>query len=151
MAHHPDIAWASALVLAPDGIVVEAGRVVGPGDCSAPLFRGASLHTYGWFGGAQWYRNASAASPLAIALKPAALAAALRELANLGAVSDGVAFTTLCRHMRDGGLRGLVDPHARAWLPGVPTDAWPNEGSLFAGDPHFHPAFSKVNPLELQS
>ncbi|MDQ3159772.1 MAG: hypothetical protein M3Q51_01970, partial [Pseudomonadota bacterium] len=144
VSHHPDIAWASALALDPDGLVYEAGRVVGHGDCSAPLFRGVHPYTFGWFGGPLWYRNATAASPYAIAMDASAVGDAVAQL------PDGcTSFATLCRMLVSTGRRGLVNPHARIHLRQSLEPTWPNDGALYKDDPYFNPVFRSVNPLSL--
>ncbi|MCX7042050.1 MAG: glycosyltransferase [Gammaproteobacteria bacterium] len=145
VSHHPAIAWASAVILDLDSRVIEAGRVLAEDDESAPLFRDSYLHSYGWFGGPLWYRNASAASPIAIAIKVSALAAALPKIPAQQAGN----FATLCRVLREGGLRGLVNPHARAHLREPTESLWRNEGHVYAADPYFNPSFSQVSPLSM--
>lgn len=145
VSHHPSIAWASAVVLDLDSRVLEAGRVVGDNDQSAPLFRDSYLHSYGWFGGPLWYRNASAASPVAVAIKASLLAGALARLP----AQQPANFATLCRVLREGGLRGLVNPHARAHLREPTESEWRNEGHFYAADPYFNPSFSQVSPLSM--
>ena len=145
VGHHPSIAWASAVILDLDSRVLEAGRVLGDNDESAPLFRDAYLHSYGWFGGPLWYRNASAASPVAVAIKASLLAGALAEVPP----PQPANFATLCRVLREGSLRGLVNPHARAHLREPTESEWRNEGHFFAADPYFNPSFSQVSPLSM--
>jgi O-antigen biosynthesis protein len=145
VSHHPSIAWASAVILDLDSRVLEAGRVLGDNDESAPLFRDSYLHSYGWFGGPLWYRNASAASPVAIAIKTSLLADALARLP----AQQHANFAGLCRVLREGGLRGLVNPHARAHLRKPTEFEWRNEGHIYAADPYFNPSFSQVSPLSM--
>ena len=145
VSHHPAIAWASAVILDLDSRVIEAGRVVADNDESAPLFRDSYLHSYGWFGGPLWYRNVSAVSPIAIAIKSSLLAGALASIPSHQAAN----FASLCRVLRDGGLRGLVNPHARAHLRQPTESGWRNEGQFYAADPYFNPSFSQVSPLRI--
>lgn len=143
VTHHPDVAWVSALAMDTQERVVECGRVVGSGS-SAPLFKGVGINSYGWFGGAQWYRNSSAASPYALAFKRALL---VEARASLHSADFGI--EQLCAITRSGGARGLLNPFARVYFEGDPEPVWRNDGHLYADDPYFNPSFTKVNPLGL--
>lgn len=147
VAHHPEIAWTSAVAMNRDGTVYEAGRVVAPAGQSAPLFGGASLYSFGSFGGALWYRNVRAASPYAIALngKDARLAMARMAKTN----HDSNDFVAFCIELADDNRRGLVNPFATIYFHEPPESNWNNEGSCFHADPFFNPAFSEVSPLGL--
>ena len=149
VAQHPDIAWASAIALNSDGTVYEAGRVVSADHQSAPLFRGAPLFAFGWFGGPLWYRNARACSPYAVAMNGRDARNALSKQDSFGGSRDD--FVVFCLALIAGGRRGLVDPFARVYFSKFPETHWPNDGHLFHADPYFNPAFDQVNPLRLQS
>jgi hypothetical protein len=145
---HPEIGFASGLVLDAAGSVVEAGLVVDRFGVGSPMFRGSPLRQWGWFGGPLWYRNCTAASPWAVAVNAECWIAA-------GGFDERLdwqgAFVDLCRSLRREGRRGVVDPHARVTLgegdlPPVP----PFDDSL-RSDPYFHPAFSAVVPLTLDA
>ena len=145
---HPEIGFASGLVLDAAGSVVEAGLVVDRFGAGSPMFRGSPLRQWGWFGGPLWYRNCTAASPWAVAVNAECWIAA-------GGFDERLdwqgAFVDLCRSLRREGRRGVVDPHARVALgegdlPPVP----PFDDSL-RSDPYFHPAFSAVVPLTLDA
>lgn len=146
--HHPDIAWTSALAVREDGRVEEAGRVVAADGSSAPLFHGAHPHEYGWFGGAQWYRNMRAASPFAIAFKMTKFQTVSRF--PCGDVEMQQAFTRICTgSIESGGGRGLIDPFAVVYMPSDTQAAWSNDGEKYRADPYFNPAFRQVSPLRL--
>ncbi|HDX0838446.1 TPA: class I SAM-dependent methyltransferase [Stenotrophomonas maltophilia] len=146
--HHPDIAWTSALAVREDGRVEEAGRVVAADGSSAPLFHGAHPHEYGWFGGAQWYRNMRAASPFAIAFKMTKFQTVSRF--PCGDVEMQQAFTRICTgSIESGGGRGLIDPFAVVYMPSGAQAAWSNDGEKYRADPYFNPAFRQVSPLRL--
>ena len=148
VCHHPEISWTTALAVNPEGRVLEAGRVVGRTGGSAPLFHGAHPHEYGWFGGAQWYRNVSAASPFAIAFKMTKFQTASRSLGEQGDADK--AFTLLCTLcVESGNGRGLVNPFAVVYLPADAQPAWNNEGDEYRQDAYFNPAFRQVSPLRL--
>ena len=148
VAQHPDIAWASAIALNPDGTVYEAGRVVSEDHQSAPMFRGSSLFSFGWFGGPLWYRNARSCSPYAVAIDVKNIRAALSQTNALdGGRND---FSSLCRVLTANGRRGLIDPFAKVFFNVPPEQCWPNDGHLFHSDPYFNPAFAQVSPLRLK-
>ena len=140
-----EIGWAAAIALRMDETVVEAGRVVGDAGRSAPLLRGTSLRSWGWFGGALWYRNASAASPYACALRRA-------DVVRVSPY-DGETFDPwwlrVCALLQADGRRGLVDPHARVWFAQDPEPAPAAFHESFGKDPYFHPFFRGVAPLRL--
>ena len=142
---HPEIGFASALVQLDDGTVVEAGRVVGLGGVTQPLFRGTPLRHWGPLGGPLWHRNVSAAGDTAIAFKRANL-----QLAKYQALSWSQAIVAICTDIRSSNLRGVVIPHARAFVDHMPVlnGAWQDS---MREDPYFHPAFRSVVPLELNS
>lgn len=147
VAQHPDIAWASAIALNMDGVVCETGRVVSPDYQSAPLFGGASLYSYGWFGGPLWYRNTRACSPYAVALKACDIPAALlKSKHDFGNPNE---FVSMCFALLANGDRGLIDPFARVYFKSPPEISWPNDGHLFHSDPYFSPVFDQVSPLRL--
>jgi hypothetical protein len=147
VTHHPEIAWTSAVAMNPDGTVYEAGRVVSQTGHSAPLFGGASLYSFGWFGGALWYRNVRAALPYAIALNgnDARLAMARMDKAD----RDPNDFVAFCIELAADKRRGLVNPFATIYFDAPPESDWNNDGSCFHADPFFNPAFSEVSPLGL--
>jgi SAM-dependent methyltransferase/uncharacterized protein GlcG (DUF336 family) len=142
----PSIAWAAGIAHDRNEIVQEAGRVATPAGTSAPLFRGERLRSWGWFGGALWHRNASAALPFVFSVRR-------KDLARL-TPSDGHSFdrwwTMACLDWRANGRRGVITPHARIVLDdaegmgsGTPFD------EAMRTDPYFHPAFCSVSPLRL--
>ena len=145
---HPEIAFAGALVVTRESEVVEAGRIVDGSGRSLPLFRGAPMDHSGPFGGPLWFRNVSAVAPFAVACKR-------REWARAASGSAGSAwvdaFVAQCTRMRQSGGRGLMTPHARAYLDRVPEEALPVWNESFSQDPYFHPAFESVCPLRLRS
>ena len=150
VAQHPDITWASAIALSLDSTTVyEAGRVVSEDHQSAPLFSGAPLHTFGWFGGPLWYRNTLACSPYAIAVKTCDARRVLPRLASNDGSRDN--FVEFCLELSSEGRRGVVDPFARVHFSRLPEKTWPNDGYLFHSDPYFNPAFDRVSPLRLKS
>lgn len=141
---HPEIGFASGLILDAHGDVVEAGLVV---DCfgrGSPLFRGDRLRHWGWLGGPLWYRNCTASSPWLVAVDAASYRAA-------GGFDEQLcweqAFVGLCRAIHRGGKRGVVDPHARATLATGELPPVPEFHHSVKTDPYFHPAFSSVVPL----
>jgi hypothetical protein len=146
VAHHPDVAWASAIALNPDGTVYEAGRVVGKSAC-APLFAGSPLFSFGWFGGPLWYRNVSACSPYAIAMPLARLRQVWGEPHPSG--DSRQAFSALCQALCDDDKRGLVNPFARIYFAERPETEWVNAAANYYDDPYFNPSFESVSPLRL--
>lgn len=147
--HHPEISWTTALVVDPAGRVLEAGRVSGADGKSAPLFSGAHAHEYGWFGGAQWYRNVRAASPFAIAFKRNSFQNIARSTGGQRDFNE-TGFTDICLRAADPAHgRGLVDPFAVVYMPASAQSAWDNEGKDYWSDPYFNPAFRQVSPLRL--
>ncbi len=149
VTEHPDIAWASALAINEQDIVFEAGRVISTDGRSAPLLNGSPLYSFGWFGGPLWYRNSSACSPYAVALKAGDAARIMSEFnSKEQAVSE---FSEFCRQLTTGGRRGLINPFAKIYFEHAPEKNWFNEGAVFHSDPYFNPAFSQVSPLRLHS
>ncbi|TAA44351.1 glycosyltransferase [Pseudoxanthomonas winnipegensis] len=148
--HHPEIAWAGALAVEPQGKVLEAGRVMSEDGSSAPLFRGCYSHEYGWFGGALWYRNVRCVSEHAVAFKVEAFTAAVEEFAPnvpLGIES----LKRICAIAAKESFRGLLDPFAVAYLQQEDaSESWDNNGQSYWSDPYFSPAFGQVNPLRLK-
>lgn len=143
VTHHPAVAWASALALDTQDHVLECGRVLGDSS-SAPLLKGVGVNSYGWFGGAQWYRNTSACSPYALVLKTSLLAGVRASLDDVN-----FSFDQLCVSLRQNGARGMVNPFARVYFDADPEPEWSNDGYLYFNDPYFNPNFTKVNPLSL--
>lgn len=140
---HPEIGFSSALVLLEDDTVVEAGRVVGLGGVTQPLFRGMPLRHWGPLGGPLWYRNVSAAGDTAIAFKRDQL-----QLSKYRGAPWARAIVAICADIRSNDRRGVVVPHARAFVDRMPalSDAWHDS---MRDDPYFHPAFTSVVPLAL--
>lgn len=140
---HPEIGFSSALVLLDDDTVVEAGRVVGFGGVTQPLFRGMPLRHWGPLGGPLWYRNVSAAGDTAIAFKRDRL-----QLSKYRGAPWARAIVAICADVCSTDLRGVVVPHARAYVDRMPalSDAWHDS---MRNDPYFHPAFMSVVPLAL--
>lgn len=147
VAHHPEIAWASAIALHRDGTVFEAGRVMASDGTTAPLFAGSPLFSFGWFGGPLWYRNVSACSPYALALSADDLQQELEYSPEIASSRD--LFALLCAGMRRNGKRGLINPFARVYFAEAPESHWENDARLYANDPHFNPSFVGVSPLQL--
>ena len=140
---HPEIGFSSALVLLDDDTVVEAGRIVGFGGVTQPLFRGMPLRHWGPIGGPLWYRNISAAGDTAIAFKRDRL-----QLSKYRGAPWAQALVAICADVRNTDRRGVVVPHARAFVDRMPalSDAWHDS---MRNDPYFHPAFMSVVPLAL--
>ncbi|MFM7207901.1 MAG: glycosyltransferase [Planctomycetaceae bacterium] len=145
---HPEIGFASGLVLDASGHVVEAGLVVDNGGSGSPMFRGSPLRQWGWFGGPLWYRNCTAASPWAVAVSADCWVAAGGFDERLDWQS---AFVDLCRSIHRDGRRGVVNPHARVTLHEVALPPVPAFDESLRDDPYFHPAFSAVVPLTLDA
>jgi GT2 family glycosyltransferase len=143
---HPEIGFASGLILDAAGSVVEAGLVVDANGVGSPMFRGSPLRQWGWFGGPLWYRNCSAASPWAVAVNADAWVAAGGFDERLDWQST---FVDLCGTIRRNGRRGMVDPHARVTLHDGDLPPMPAFHDSLRSDPHFHPAFGAVAPLTL--
>jgi hypothetical protein len=143
---HPEIGFATGLIVGADGNVVECGLVVDAKGEGTPLFRGTPPTQWGSFGGPMWYRNTSAANPWALALK----ADAWEEAAGLDpTLRLDRAFTTLCTRIRGQGYRGVVEPHARVTIGPGPLAAVPAFDPSLGEDPYFHPAYASVVPLRL--
>ncbi len=137
--NHPDIGFASALILTNQNIVVEAGLVVDKDGNGSPLFYGNKLYSWEIFGGALWYRNCSASSPWAVAFS-------YEHYLSLGGLSTNSfsvqdAMIKLCQASRATNKRGLVNPHARAFLIDLPDNITLKYDDSLAYDPYFHPAF----------
>jgi len=145
---HPEIGFASGLVLDSAGSVVEAGLVVDRFGTGSPMFRGSPLRQWGWFGGPLWYRNCSAASPWAVAVNADAWVSAGGFDERLEWQSS---FVDLCGAIRRDGKRGVVDPHARITLRAGELPPVPAFHDSLRDDPYFHPAFSAVVPLTLDT
>jgi glycosyltransferase involved in cell wall biosynthesis len=145
---HPEIGFASGLVLDAEGMVVEAGLVVDRFGTGSPMFRGSPLRRWGWFGGPLWYRNCTAASPWALAINADDWVAAGGLDERLGWQS---ACIDLCRAIGRAGKRGVVDPHARVTLETGPLPPVPAFHDSLREDPYFHPAFASVVPLTLRA
>lgn len=145
---HPEVGFATALVLDAAGAVAEAGLVVDALGRGSPMFRGSPLRQWGWFGGPLWYRNCTAAHPWTVAVAADAWLAAGGLDERLGWQA---AFVDLCRSIHRGGRRGVVDPHARAQLHEGDLPPVPPFHESLRDDPCFHPAFSSVVPLTLDA
>lgn len=143
---HPEIGFAAPLLLDSANVVVEAGRVVGDANRTQPLFHRSPLRQWGAFGGPLWYRNVSAASPSALAIKRSAWAG---DAFTGAALLD--ACTALCARARDAGLRGVVTPHARVFVARPGKAAAGDYDPGFARDPYFHPSFGSVVPMMLKT
>jgi hypothetical protein len=145
---HPEIGFATGLVVGADGNVVECGLVVDREGQGTPLFRGIPPTQWGWFGGPMWYRNTSASNPWALAVK----ADAWEAVNGIDpTVRSEAAFIHLCTRIRRVGYRGVIEPHARVTLGPGPLPPLPAFHPSLGDDPYFHPAFSSVVPLELSS
>ena len=146
--NHPDIGFASALVLTDKNIVVEAGLVVDQLDNGYPLLRESNLYSWDIFGGALWYRNCSASSPWAVAFNYEHYLSIGGLSSNYPSVQDSI--IKLCQASRSTNKRGLVNPHARAFLAYLPTNDFSEFHESLADDPYFHPAFGSIVPLKLK-
>jgi len=145
---HPEIGFASGLIVGADGNVVECGLVVDANGEGTPLFRGIPPTQWGSFGGPMWYRNTSAANPWALALKAEAWESVRGINPRLHLPQ---AFVDLCGNLRRRGYRGVVEPHARVTIgPGPLAPVPPFDPSL-GDDPYFHPAYASIVPLRLAS
>ena len=145
---HPDIGFASALVLTEQDIVAEAGLVVDRQGNGHSVFRGRYLYNWETFGGALWYRNCSASSPFAVAFS------FQHYLAIGGLPKNELSFQRamikLCQASCATGKRGLVNPHARVFLNALETNEIPEFDESVAKDPYFHSAFGSIAPLKLK-
>jgi O-antigen biosynthesis protein len=148
VANHPEIGFASAVIVDHDDRVIEAGAVCGASGTTAPLFRNEPLRRWGVFGGPLWHRNVRSASPYLLAFKTNALstAACLKPGVGLNRAIEG-----LCAAVLDGGLRGVVVPNARAILSAGAELPVPEFDASLREDPFFHPAFQSVKPLLLRN
>ncbi len=140
---HPEIGFSSALVLLDDDTVVEAGRVVGRGGVTQPMFRGSPLRQGGLMGEPLWYRNITAAADTAMAFKRDRL-----QLSEYRGMPWAQALVAICATARGSDRRGVVVPQARAFVERMPalSDGWHDS---MRDDPYFHPAFTSVVPLAL--
>ena len=141
---HPEIGFASPLILINNDTVVEAGRIVGDDYQSQPLFQGMPLRHWGPHGGPLWYRNVSAGSPGAIAFK--------RDQFNLSlysSLSIEKAVVACCIETLSRGFRGVVSPHARIQINKTSFKANSTWHESMRHDPYFHPAFCSVAPLKI--
>jgi O-antigen biosynthesis protein len=126
----------------------EAGRVVGNGGESAPLFAGEPLYSYGLFGGPLWYRNTRACSPLAVAISTKEIFS-LRDGQIVGANTED-SFAHFCMSLTSRGKRGVINPFARIQFLTPPEANWQNDGVRYHQDPYFSPVFDSVSPLRLK-
>ncbi|MFT4060538.1 MAG: glycosyltransferase [Legionella sp.] len=132
---HPEIGFTTPLILLNNETVVEAGRVVGDGYQSQPLFQGMPLRQWGPIGGPLWYRNVSAGSARAIAFK--------RTECNLGLYASlpiDEAVVACCAEILTKGFRGLVSPHARIQVDEMLLSNNSNWNESMRHDPYFHPS-----------
>ena len=146
--NHPDIGFVSSLVLTDNNLVVEAGLVVDQYNNGSPLMRGNFLYSWDIFGGALWYRNCSASSPWSIAFSYKNYLEGGGLPSNSPSLSHSM--IKLCQAIRVNNKRGLVNPHARAFLQDLPKNDIPEFDDSLGNDPYFHPAFSSVVPLKLR-
>ena len=142
---HPEIAYASALLLTEHDVVLEAGRILGDDHQTLPLFYQSNLFEYGIFGSPLWYRNVSAVSINFSAFKR--LAWDDDERIHL---SFAETMTHYCSQVRQLGYRGLVNPYARAYFDDNLTEDCVEYNASFARDPYFHPEFESFAPLRLK-
>jgi hypothetical protein len=143
---HPHIGFAAPLLLESPTVVVEAGRILGAGSVTQPLFHGSPLRHWGPLGGPLWYRNVSAASPAALSIKRSAWNGQDFEA---GPWTHAAAM--MCRRIRDSGLRGVVTPYARVYVARLAKEEVGEYDPQFATDPYFHPFFQSVIPLRLKT
>ncbi|MBD9443982.1 glycosyltransferase [Rhizobium sp. RHZ01] len=141
---HPEIAFASALVMLQDDTVIEAGRVAGDDLRTQPLFRGMPLRHWGPLGGPLWYRNVSSVASTAVAFKRDACL-----FSNYIGRSLADAVAGCCAGAVSSTRRGLVTPYARVYLDSLPDEVTCDWHESFRSDPFFHPAFGSVQPLTL--
>ena len=142
---HPQIGFSSALVLLDDDTVIDAGRVVGCGGVTQPLFRGMPLQHWGPLGGPLWYRNISAVGDTATVFKRDRL-----QMSKYRSAPWEKAIVAICADIRRADFRGVMVPHAQAFLDRMPalSDTWHES---MRNDPYFHPAFMSVVPLKLNT
>jgi 2-polyprenyl-3-methyl-5-hydroxy-6-metoxy-1,4-benzoquinol methylase len=146
---HPEIGFASALVLTDKNLVVEAGLVIDKYGNGSPLLRGENVLSWEMFGGALWYRNCTASSPWSIAFSYQHY----QEIGGLPTDSSSVlqSMIKLCQASRASNKRGLSNPHALVYLADLPSNDIPKFDESLADDPYFHPAFASVVPLKLKT
>ena len=146
--HHPNIGFASALVLTTKDIVVEAGLVIDNLNNGYPLFRETTLYSWGIFGGSLWYRNCSASSPWALSFSYEHYLSLGGLNTDSSSVQDSI--IQLCKASRANNKRGLVNPHARAFIEDLPVNDLPYFHESLSNDPYFHPALDFSTPLKLK-
>ena len=56
----------------------------------------------------------------------------------------------LCQSSRSNNKRGLVNPHARAFIEDLPANDLPDFHESLSDDPYFHPALDFSVPLKLR-
>ena len=144
---HPEIAFASGITLTDNDCVVEAGRAFADNGRTAPLFRNTPLRHWSVFGGPLWYRNVSAAYPYLAGCKRDDWNRSLAAGRPTGSWQE--TFAAQCVAMAADRRRGLVTPHARAYVQAMPLQAPADTHESYSGDPYFHPAFASVSPLSL--
>jgi len=144
-----ELSWVSALVLNPNGIVHEAGRLMGSNGASAPLLSGEWSHAFGWFGGPKWYRNTSTSSPYAFAFRSKDIHLLDNVVDDINNKTTRNKFDAACVTLNGENRRGLINPFALVYFDKPPETGWFNEGSSFYKDPYFNPSFSQVSPLRL--
>lgn len=143
---HQEIAFVGALLLTSGDTVVESGRIIDNEFNTLPLFRGTPLRHWGPLGGPLWFRNVSAVAPTVVAFKRRAW-----HLERSIHLEWPKAFASCCVDATADGLRGMVTPHARAYLDRMPTEPLVQWNSSFSSDPYFHPAFSSAVPLTIST
>jgi hypothetical protein len=142
---HPQIGFAAPVLMVNPDTVEEAGRVLGSSSRTQPLFHGFPLRHWGPFGGPLWYRNVSAASPVALSVKRSVWEPlGPNELWPQASVA-------ICRSASRNGMRGVVSPHARVFVSRSAAGMLGEFDESFAADPFFNPAFGSVVPLKFRS
>ena len=149
LCQDPAIAFSTPLILDTAGLVVESGRVVDASGRGHPLFRGASLRSWGVFGGPLWHRNVRAGSPWGIAFRRAALARALEQL-DLSDCDPNWS-TALCLHALGDGGRGVVVTPTKLTIEVKSIPSPPPFDPTLADDPYFHPDLHAAGQPRLDS
>ena len=126
-------------------MVLEAGRIVGDGCQTLPLFYQCNLFECGIFGSPIWYRNVSAVS-----INCSAFKRLLCEGNEPAHSTFAEKMTNYCSMAIKLGYRGLVNPHARAYFSNDCNEEIGEFNSSYTTDPYFHPEFESVAPLKLK-
>ncbi len=141
---HPNIGFASAVILDREQKTVEAGRLVTGDSRSFALFRGNEFGKMTLLGGNHWYRNTSSVGAYCVAISTKHWRQGLLSATDL---------TTLLneqfQQMEQRGLRGLVSPHARCHINCLAAEEPSEWHDSMRLAPYFHSALSGgTNQLE---